>query len=539
MNNTYLPTFGDLVSAGRFLVNLPKVLRHPITSKEAHATLRDQLQSREANFLTHARDAIYQNHASPYRRLLKVAGCEYGDLERLVRKEGLEGALHFLYRQGIYLTVEESKGRRAVIRGSTTFEIAPAALSNPKLVSDLVGQTSSSRGNSTLVPIEFASVRRQTTDLFIDLQARGGLNWLHAIWLMPGGGALVRMLRYTFCGAAPDRWFSLADSKSSGVHRRYLWSSRVLRWASFMAGFPLPRPKYVGLQNPLPIARWMENVLMSGRTPHLHSYPSCIVRICQTAFDHGINLRGAQFTMGGEPTTAARLAVVEAVGARASIRYATTEASILGLGCIAPEAPDDVHFLHDRCAVIQPGNGSPRGIPAEALLVTSILPRSRSILLNVSLGDQATVIRRHCGCAMEALGWTTHLHTIRSFEKLTAGGVTFLDTDLIRVLEDVLPTQFGGGPTDYQLLDEESPDGKPRVRLLVHPRLGPMDPAQVRQTFLDAIGAGSGVERVMMLVWRDAGLPIVERQAPRVTSGGKILHVHLDLPNRLLVDDAD
>jgi len=140
---------------------------------------------------------------------------------------------------------------------------------------------------------------------------------------------------------------------------------------------------------------------------------------------------------------------------------------------------------------------------------------------------------------MEALGWTTHLHTIRSFEKLTAGGVTFLDTDLIHVLEEILPVRFGGGPTDYQLLDEESPDGKPRVRLLVHPRLGPMDPAQVRQTFLDAIGAGSGVERVMMLVWRDAGLPSIVREAPRVTSGGKILHVHLDRSNRLAVNNAD
>jgi len=153
------------------------------------------------------------------------------------------------------------------------------------------------------------------------------------------------------------------------------------------------------------------------------------------------------------------------------------------------------------------------------------------VLLNVSMGDRAVVTQRRCGCPMEALGWTTHMHSIRSFEKLTAAGVTFLDADLIRVLEEVLPTKFGGGPTDYQLLDEESADGKPRVRLLVHPRLGPMDPAQVRQTFLDAIGAGSGVERVMMLVWRDAGLPSVEREAPRITGGGKIMHVHRERPN--------
>ena len=194
--------------------------------------------------------------------------------------------------------------------------------------------------------------------------------------------------------------------------------------------------------------------------------------------------------------------------------------------------------MHDKFAVIQPLDFPAPGLSPQALLITSIfLPLAQLILFNVSIGDQAVIERRRCGCPLEKLGWTTHLHTIRSFEKLTAGGVTFSDADLVRVLEEVLPARFGGGPTDYQLLDEESPDGKPRVRLLVHPRLGPMDPAHVRQTFLDAIGAGSGVERVMMLVWRDAGLPIVEREAPRITGGGKILHVHLDRPNRVSANE--
>jgi hypothetical protein len=57
------------------------------------------------------------------------------------------------------------------------------------------------------------------------------------------------------------------------------------------------------------------------------------------------------------------------------------------------------------------------------------------------------------------LGWTTHLRDIRSQEKLTAGGMTFLDTDLIRVLEEVLPARFGGAPTDYQLVEEEAEEG--------------------------------------------------------------------------------
>ncbi len=71
------------------------------------------------------------------------------------------------------------------------------------------------------------------------------------------------------------------------------------------------------------------------------------------------------------------------------------------------------------------------------------------------MGDQAVVSERACGCPYQQLGWTTHLHGIRSFEKLTAAGMTFLDTDVIRVLEEVLPGRFGGIPSDYQLVEEE------------------------------------------------------------------------------------
>jgi hypothetical protein len=92
------------------------------------------------------------------------------------------------------------------------------------------------------------------------------------------------------------------------------------------------------------------------------------------------------------------------------------------------------------------------------------------------MGDQAIVVQRACGCPLEQLGWVTHLHTIRSYEKLTGGGMTFLDTDVIRVLEEELPARFGGTPTDYQLLEEEADDGQPRLQLLVHPRVGPLNP---------------------------------------------------------------
>jgi hypothetical protein len=104
--------------------------------------------------------------------------------------------------------------------------------------------------------------------------------------------------------------------------------------------------------------------------------------------------------------------------------------------------------------------------------------------------------------------------------------MTFLDTDLIRVLEEVLPARFGGGPTDYQLVEEEDDDGRSRLRLLVHPGVGPVTPAAVIDVFLAALGAGPGAQQVMALQWRAAGFVGVERAVPVALPSGKVLHVH-------------
>jgi hypothetical protein len=117
------------------------------------------------------------------------------------------------------------------------------------------------------------------------------------------------------------------------------------------------------------------------------------------------------------------------------------------------------------------------------------------------------------------------LDTIRSFEKLTAGGMTFLDTDIAAVLETDLPARFGGGPADYQLLETLRDDDGPGVVLRVHPRVGPLDAGAVRDAFLDAIGAGMGAERIMAAYWRAAGLPGIQRQPPVLSEKGKLLHV--------------
>jgi len=520
-------SFADIAMGVRFVSRLPSFLRHPLTLKEAWQVLRERLERREADFLVIVRRAVYEHPGSPYRDLLKLAGCEYGDLERLVSQDGVEGALCTLFRHGVYLTVDEFKGRRPVVRGSTTIAADPGQLRNPYAAAHVPAQTSGSRGAASPMLISLAFIRDRAVDSALVLDAQGGANWLHADSGVPGAGGLAYFLEFSSFGAPPVRWFSLVDPAAPRLHPRYRWSGRALLWGSLLAGVSLPRPEFVSPDGPLPIVRWMVEVLRSGHTPMLHAFPSLAARVCLAASDAGLDLHGAQFMLSGEPTTDARLRVVRQAGAQALPRYSSTECGPIGYGCLAPESADDAHLLDDLHALIQPGPRSTEAGPAPAaLLISSLRLTAPLILLNVALGDQAMVMRRACGCPLERLGWTTHLHTIRSYEKLTSGGMTFLDTDVIRVLEEVLPARFGGAPTDYQLLEDEADDGSPRLRLLVHPAVGPLDTEAVSETFLSAIGAGSGVERVMALLWRDAGLLRVERRAPLTTATGKILHLH-------------
>ena len=122
---------GALVAGARFLGRLPSFLRNPLSPDEARAVLRQRFEQREATFLEVVGRAVYRHPGSPYGQLLRLAGCEEGDLRRLVTDDGVEGALAALFRRGVYLTVDEFKGRRPAIRGSTTVEVGPRSPSQP------------------------------------------------------------------------------------------------------------------------------------------------------------------------------------------------------------------------------------------------------------------------------------------------------------------------------------------------------------------------------------------------------------------------
>jgi len=523
-------TIQDLRAGALLVLRMPAFLRRPVTTEESQQVLAQRLAHRPAIFLELMRRAVFEYPSSANFQLLRYAGCELGDLEKLVHAEGVEGALGKLLHQGVFLTVDELKGRRPIVRGSTTISILSDSLSNPLGRVQFHGKSGGSRGSGTNVPIGLHAIRSISLNRHLALYGRGGLYWTHATWSVPGGATITLLLRYAAMGAPISRWFTQVEPQSPGLHARYLWSIRALRLGSWLGGKPFPAPEFVPFNEAAKIATWMRSVLEKGRIPQLHTFVSSAVRICREAEAAGIDITGAQFTLIGEPFTPAREAVLRRAGVGYVTNYATTECPAIAPGCLASPPGDAVHLMHDLYAVVQPGDhGAVIGLTPKTLLFTTLDPSAPLILINTSMGDQADVDSAQCGCPMTKMGWPIQIRNISSFEKLTVGGMALLDADVARTLEDTLPAKFGGGPTDFQLV-EDTAGAEPRLRLLVRPSVGPLDLVKVAETFYETIGKGNGVERIAAEQWRQLNVLRVERAQLLTTPIGKVLHVHQSSP---------
>src|SRR5204863_9691410 len=109
-------TFDELKAFGRYARRLPSFLKQTMTPELARERLRAQLERREKTFMQILEGAVYASPRSPYRALLEHASIELGDVRTLIAAHGLEGALEHLREAGVYVTLDEFKGRAAIER---------------------------------------------------------------------------------------------------------------------------------------------------------------------------------------------------------------------------------------------------------------------------------------------------------------------------------------------------------------------------------------------------------------------------------------
>jgi hypothetical protein len=522
----------DTLDYVKTLAQLPVALwrfsRRRMTLDEARVIIRERMGHREDNFLHTVERSIYGYPRSPYLPLLRLAGCEFGDLQALVRSQGLEGALYRLREAGVYITFEEFKGRKPIVRHGQTIAVTARDFDNPFVPAVFYVQSGGSTGVAINVGVNLEQVASRAPDELATLSAHRLLGIPKLRWspILPTG-SLRHILRAAYIGEPPLRWFSPLGLRDSRYWVKYALATYYsVAWAR-ACGLRVPWPEYVRVDQAVKIARCAADLLREHGRCLIYSNPSRAMRVCMAAEQAGINLHGAAFHGTEEALTAAKVGYLQSAGVKYVSNYGMVESNRIGAACAQPCEPGDVHLLKDAVALFSyPYVVERLGITVQAFNVTTLLPSASKVMLNVQMDDYGIIEERHCGCELESHGFTTHIRQIRSYAKLTGAGVTLIGTEMERILEEVLPARFGGTPLDYQMSEEEDEQGFTRLYVLVHPRIEITDEQQVVDVILQALRASSPMADATRTVWEPMQTIRVRRAEPVLTERGKLLPLH-------------
>jgi hypothetical protein len=497
--------------------------------------MRKRLLEREGNFLRLVERGVFGYPQSPYRKLLDLAGCQMGDLRQMVRSRGLEKALLALREAGVYVAYDEFKGRRPIVRRGLEIPARPGAFDNPFLTAAYQRTSGGTTGAGTRVMTDLENMKAKAFGRVLSEEAHGLLAMPLVQWrgVLPDVGLGSTFSRISYGGGPAERWFApitRGDLRPSPEFR--LATEYVLRM-SRLCGIPVPRPQPVPLEKAHIVARCVAETLKKGDGCILRAYVSLLVRVSLAAQEEGLDLTGAVFRGGGEPPTPAKVEQITRCGARYIPSYGVTEFGNVGVACVEPVEANDHHLREDHVALIQyPEQVPGTELEVEAFHFTTLLPSAPKLALNVESDDYGVVEERKCGCPLEEVGWRRHVRGIRSFRKLTGEGMTLIGTDMLRILEEVLPSRFGGGPTDYQLLEEEDERGLTRLSLLVSPKIELADENVVIEAVFHGLGSPSPASDLARATWQAAGSLRIRRQEPVWTQRGKLMPLHLSRLSR-------
>jgi hypothetical protein len=528
-----MKSFDSLRMHVRFARELPAFLRRRLTIDEARERIKNGMAERNANFLRLLRFGVFANPKSPYRPLLRLAGCELGDIEGSIQKKGLEPTLEDLRRAGVYFTFEEYKGRAPVVRGGQVIGITAGDFDNPRTASAYEARTGGTTGGiGTRVTMDIETLESHVPHLMVARDVHAMLGCPMAIWrgTLPDPTGIGIILRSVSWGGVPERWFTPLTRQAYTPAFKYQLATYGIIAVSRALGVRVPYPEPVPIEQAAVIARWARDAVHTHGRCVVGTAISLAVRICIAAHEAGISLSGVTFMSGGEPFTPAKARVVTRSGARLVPHYIAVDAGPIGFACTRPSEEDDLHLLSDRLALIQHDSRPPDSVTSvNAFYYTSLQPTAAKILINVESDDCGIAEQRRCGCPFEALGYAWHLRRIRSFGKITIEGVTLVGSEMTRVLEEVLPMAFGGSPLDYQLVEEEDEKlGLSRLVLLVDPKIDISSPENVVNAVLKALERGSVSADLTQALWRQTHTLQVRRAEPVWTTRGKLLPVRTD-----------
>jgi hypothetical protein len=505
---------------------------------KANDSIRKRVLAREENFLSFVEKGIFQYACSPYLKLLERKRIQFNDLKTWVGKDGIERALRILENDGVYFTVDEFKGKVPVVRNGIEFWCQEGMFDNPFLSYVYEVRSGATRSAGTRVRIDFDYLHQRSLYDALFLNMHGCLKAPIANWfpIFPGAPGINSSLRFADIGNPVQRWFSQVPEDQLNVNWEKKWGTKLIFTLGKLHGCRLAEPEYVGLDDALKVAEWAAAALQQHENCVVYTFASSAVRVCIAAAEKNLNIKGTKFLVTGEPLTPQKRTEIEAVGGAPVPVYGISEAGVIAAGCDQSHPQSDhCHLYKDTTAIISHRQNVPHSdLFVESYLFTSLLYESPKILLNVGMGDYGEISSESCACVFGQVGFDACLNNIRSYEKLTGEGVTFVDTDFIRIVERDLPERFGGRSTDYQLVEKEDSRGFTHLQLLVSPRVGEIQETEVLDRFLNLLRRAeaspdswsqSGTE-----MWKQSNMLQIVREFPFPTVSGKIMPFFVSKP---------
>ncbi len=502
-----------------------QLLRAPRIA-DPEKTVLDQLANRERRFLETVRSVIFADARHPYRRMFQLAGCGYEDLKQRVEQDGLEDTLAALHRAGVYLSHDEFKCKKPIVRSGRTIPAAPASFLNPLVSRSYESRSSGSRSAGTVTRHNLQNqLYRECYAHFLqkefDLENR---ILVGVMPILPSAWGLGSCLKAARAGRRIEKWFAAGGTWWDSGH--YRAATKALMILAAVMGAKVAFPTYLKPDDFSDAAEWIAGKRREGILCWVNGVVSACVRVAAAALDKGFDISGTVFRVGGEALTDAKRRVIESAGAEVFPYYHIHELGPIGQACRQMRDGNRVHIHRDAVAVISYRRTAPlSSTDVDSLLFTSLLPFAPRVLINAEMDDAGIIGPARCDCSYQKMGFVQQVSNIYSYGKLTGQGITLIGGDVVGILEKILPQVFGGAPGDYQLVEEET-GRQTAIMLRVSPRTGVSTTKEIEERFLKEVRKlfGGSLSRRQ---WLHSGAVRVVIGEPYATVSGKILPLHL------------
>ncbi len=468
------------------------------------------------------RRAVFEAPVNPYQKMLAVAGCNYGDLEQSVSRRGLESTLKELRSAGVYLTQEEFKGKTPIVRAGREIPSSPASFQNPLTRGSMPHVSSGSRGNAVASArsSEFTWHQEAMHELVVREFQLGDRA---QIILRP---VLPSTLGLQDCAIAARKGHRVEGWYATGRSGPYEPATRILVGIARAYGCRVPWPKIISGSDFSPPAELVARLRKEGVSCMVSGPVSPATRLAAASIDRKLDIHDTLFLVSGETLTEGKADVMMRAGGHPYARYGMSEVGFVGHGCRRMKAANSVHLYSNAIAAITHRRREPLAdADVDSLFFTTLLPSSPHVFVNFEAGDSGVLEEAGCDCEFSRAGMRWCIREVSSFGKMTGHGVTILGTDLVRLLEEILPSRLGGHPGDYQLVERETAT-QTILELRVNPRATDSSIDKIRARFMEELGliyGGALARRIL----QNAEVLNVVLDGPFATSTGKVHALHL------------